>query len=721
MRQGRSKLAEAPILTFRFFLKVLRAWVVVGVLAAPLDANSAIYALLIGVNDYREANVSELSGPPNDVALMKKVLIERFGVPANNIVLILNPTHTTLGNAFADFSKRVQPNDQVYIHYSGHGSWAPAPPPPAGEEAERGGQDQTWVVHGSRSPRREGKDAMDVLDKEIALWLAPLYKVTSDVVFISDSCHAASVSRDVQTGVRSTDGLNQPHPLRATIKRVPLPTTGLRIGAARDFESAVELDPRTDGRCSDKSNCYGVFTWHWASALQSSRPGESWGDVFNRAAAAITAKPGVLQRPQMEGVADRAVFAGKFAPLSALVAVTEVQPDGHLILGAGRLFGLTTGSVFEGTPTPSTAAPRLQITSLTAGTAQARLLNGKLKAGEVVHETSHQSSNDPIRLFVGGPELAGPDAALAKELRQSIEEGRRFALNGFQLVTKREQAVWRLEIVHPPPGTQAGNNTALPQNLACKSTPCPPAELWVVSSLGQLLHEKMRFPMANPQTEIPRLLANLSVMANARELRGLGAQGNDTPLQAQVRVLRPPQGNKDSCLVGVMEKSGWQSSALMPFHSLSSKDVQLNDCLAFTLVNRDPAKQWYGYLLSVDPKLNVQPVWPRRGAMEDEARIERNTTYPLTKSLYRLSDIGRETLLFVVSETPAPVSSLSLQSGLRSASVGGGGARLARLLNASALTRGPESEIGAWGAQSRELDLAAHVAHSQSTEREKHR
>jgi len=712
-----AKIMEPFIFPFRFFVKLLRPCLLVGLFGAAVNAHSAVHALLIGVGDYQEAKLRDLHGPRNDVVLMEKILIERFAVPKKNIVPLHNPTHTALEKAFADLAKQVRSGDQVYIHYAGHGSWAKAPAKAAEEEADRGGQDQTWVVHGSRSKRREGMDAMDVLDKEIALWLEPLYRVTPDVVFVSDSCHAASVSRDIQTGARSTDGLDKPHPLRATIKRVPLPTTGLRIGAARDFESAVELDPRSGGPCSDQKNCYGVFTWHWASALQSSRPGESWGDVFNRAAAAIVAKPGVLQRPQMEGVADRAVFAGQFAPLSSLVPVTDVQPDGIAILGAGRLFGLTIGSVFEGAPTPSGPAPRLQITSVTAGSAQAKLLNGKVKAGEVVREVSHQYGTNPIRLFVGGPDVGSRDAGLVKQVRQSIEEGRKFSLQGFELVTKREQADWRLEIIRPRPGTQANSGTALPQVATCQPEPCGPPELWVVSTLGQLMDEKMRFSMDNPQAEMPRLLANLTQLANARELRALGAQGNDTPLQVQVKVLRPPQGNTDSCLVGVKENSRWQSSGPMLLSRLSSKDVQLNDCLAFTLVNRDLAKHWYGYILGVDPKFGVQPVWPRRGAMQDEARVEPNTTYPLTKSLYRLSDIGRETLMFVASERPAPVASLSSQTGLRSArmhiDVSSPFARLP-----SALTRGGvESEIGTWGAQFRDLDLTKPEGRSQSAKR----
>ena len=327
-------------------------------LGCTVQAHAAVQALLIGIGAYAESNLADLAGPANDVALMKGVLIH-LQVPEANIRVLPNPTHSTIETAFADLSTRVERNDQVYVYYAGHGSRAPAPPPANGEDAERRGEDQTWVAFGARSPLRDGKDKMDVRDEEIALWRDPLYELTPDVVVASISCHSASVTRDAQVGVRAADGLLQPHPLRASIQRVEQPTTGLPIGAARDFESAVELDPRNNQRCPDGRNCYGVVTWHRASALRSARPDESWGDVFHRASAAIAATRGVAQRPQMDGVADRAVLGGQFAPLTALIPVTSVGQGGQVRLGAGLISGWTVGSEFAGAGSSPLPAPRV--------------------------------------------------------------------------------------------------------------------------------------------------------------------------------------------------------------------------------------------------------------------------------------------------------------------------------------------------------------------------
>lgn len=677
-------------------------WALVCSFVIAAQAQAAVRALLIGVNDYQESKLAEISGPPNDIALIRKVLIERFEVPPTQIEVLLNPTHTAIELAFAKLVASVQSDDQVYIHYSGHGSWAAAPAPRSGEEAERRGQDQTWVAHGARSHQREGKDAMDVLDKELALWLDPIYKVTQDVVFVSDSCHSASVTRGDQTGVRSVDGSGTAHPLRATIKRVPEPTVGLRIGASRDTESAVEMDPLMGTRCTNKTDCYGVFTWHWAAALQSSRPGESWGEVFDRASAAATATPRVMQRPQMEGVADRAVFKGRFARPSALVPVIEVQSDGTVVLGSGLISDLTVGSEFQTLATSPQTGAKIKITSATAGAAQATLLSGTVKAGETVSELTHQYKT--IRLFVGGPQVPGKDAELANQLRKFIEEARTFALQGFEIVSHREQADWRLEIIRPPAGTNA-NATVLPKGEICGEASCSAPELWVVSPLSQLMDSRMRLSMKDPSAQAQKLVSNLASFARAREVRAMGAQGNDTMLQLQVTVLRPPAGDKAPCWEGAKSNSRWQSSNPIPMKKLGNKDVQLRDCLAFTLVNADPARTWYGYVLAVDPNFRVVPIWPAAGAMDDEARIEPGKTFQVTKTLYRLSDADRETLLFVASSVPAPASRLA-SSGLKNATSRGMPSPLWRLVNASVLTRGnAETDIGDWGAQSLELDL----------------
>ena len=174
------------------------------ILCAASNAQAAIHALLIGITDYRPAAIADLQGPANDIQLMNDVLVDRFNVPTANIKLLRNGTHTQIRAALAELTAKVGKGDQVYIHYSGHGSWSRSP-----LAIERRGQDETWVSYGARATGGQSDDAYDVLDKEVGTWLMALHKVTDHVVLVSDSCHSASMSRDVQFGARSADGLPQ--------------------------------------------------------------------------------------------------------------------------------------------------------------------------------------------------------------------------------------------------------------------------------------------------------------------------------------------------------------------------------------------------------------------------------------------------------------------------------------------------------------------------------
>ncbi|TGO02842.1 hypothetical protein PN36_18285, partial [Candidatus Thiomargarita nelsonii] len=97
------------------------------------------------------------------------------------------------------------PNDFVYIFYSGHGSQTKDL---NGDEPS--GYDQTWVSYGARTGR-QGIDNYDVLDDEIDKWLSNLYEKTQNVVFISDSCHSATVTRGAAATSRAIKEDKRPH------------------------------------------------------------------------------------------------------------------------------------------------------------------------------------------------------------------------------------------------------------------------------------------------------------------------------------------------------------------------------------------------------------------------------------------------------------------------------------------------------------------------------
>ncbi|MEY8689784.1 MAG: caspase family protein [Leptothrix sp. (in: b-proteobacteria)] len=659
----------------RFRAGVARGVLLAGMLGMAGQVHAAVYALLIGINKYQGSNIKDLQGPVNDVQLMKKVLMGgHFRVPDANITMLLDEqaTHTGIETAFRQLAERVGKTDQVYIHYSGHGSWYKAQEPKAGEKEERNKQDQTWVSYGARARPIEGtsdKDNLDVLDKELGLWLAPIYAKTEDVVVVADSCHSASSTRDNPKGVRSVDGLNeQPHPLRAGIEKpAPDPTVGLRIGSAGDRESAREVGVGANSTiasvCTGTSQCFGAFTWFWAQALQSSQPGDSWRDVFQRAKAGFHSVPDLNHRPQMEGVADREVFGGKEAKWVPKVTVLGVKKtdDRTVLLDAGRLSGMTVGSVFEGRASDGKVL-RLKVKSVDVITAEAVLeSDGSVKVGDLVKEVAHvRNAKAQLKIHFSAPP-ADVDAGLVNQVREEIRREPRF--KDAVLDAPEAEASLRLVLVRPKEGTLS-EPVRLPEHQVCSgSTNCPPPQLWVLTPQGQLLHPKLRFKLTGDDEEIKRLIDDLGAYMRSNELAELGRQGNKTPVKALVSVLRPPSASS-TCAWAMPVAPGMADLAQgKPFAQLGGGDVRKGDCLAFTLENKSD-KEWHGYVLSIDSDFAIKLIWPPR-QNEEEALMPADEKTLKVPALYNLTELGIEKLVFISSRPPVSMEPW-LQSGMRS-------------------------------------------------------
>jgi hypothetical protein len=220
------------------------------------------------------------------------------------------------------------------------------------------------------------------------------------------------------------------------------------------------------------------------------------------------------------------------------------------------------------------------------------------------------------------------------------------------------------------------------------------------------MHPKMRFPMAKPDQDLPRLLDNLHTFSMTQEVRGIARQGNATGLDLQVTVLRPPAGSQDTCPQGNAGAAGWKQVVTRPLAQLTSTDAQFNDCLAFTLKNRDSSKQWYGYVLNIDPNFQINQVWPTARMRQDDARIEGGNTLKVDDAFYRLDIAGKETLLFVASEQQIELSGLT-GGGMRGGGLGTPNDIMAKIRASAVGTRSVETaaKSGPWGAQSIVLDV----------------
>jgi hypothetical protein len=79
------------------------------------------WALIIGIDSYY--NVSPLEFACNDAQAISELLIEKFGFPEENAILLTDEaaTRSNIMEAFLDFASRTAPDDRVLVFFAGHG------------------------------------------------------------------------------------------------------------------------------------------------------------------------------------------------------------------------------------------------------------------------------------------------------------------------------------------------------------------------------------------------------------------------------------------------------------------------------------------------------------------------------------------------------------------------------------------------------------------------
>ena len=89
----------------------------------PDISKSRYYALLIGVDDYLDPNITDLDNPVRDAENLYNVLLKKYTFNKENISILRNPTLEQLTTSFEELAKTLSPNDNLLIFYAGHGYW----------------------------------------------------------------------------------------------------------------------------------------------------------------------------------------------------------------------------------------------------------------------------------------------------------------------------------------------------------------------------------------------------------------------------------------------------------------------------------------------------------------------------------------------------------------------------------------------------------------------
>jgi hypothetical protein len=147
-------------------------------------------ALLIGINEYEDPEVQDLSGCVNDVSAAARLLTDSFGFDPEDITTLTEPPDTTRDHILDELEaliERTTEEDVVCVYYSGHGSQVPD-----GDGEEPDDLDETIV------PSDSGRGQLpvrDITDDELHSHIAALARKSAHTSFIFDSCHSGSVDR----------------------------------------------------------------------------------------------------------------------------------------------------------------------------------------------------------------------------------------------------------------------------------------------------------------------------------------------------------------------------------------------------------------------------------------------------------------------------------------------------------------------------------------------
>ncbi len=329
-------------------------------LAGPAGAATR-RALLVGVADYDRPGLS-LSGPGNDVALMRNVL-QQLGFDPSNIATLASdadparrPTRANVLGALDRLAAESGPGDLVYLHLSGHGSQEPA-----GAGSSKLRDVQVFL------PQDVGEwnDAEQVISNGIPDWqfaeaITRIRNGGARVWAVFDTCHAGTMGRRSLAPpgerVRAVQPSSLGVPLGAPGRPLP-PQVPLKLGAG-DMVAFYAVQP--DELASEREvggltppRIYGVFTWRLAQALLAS-PGASFRQLSQRLLAEYGAM-NEMRTPLFEGPLDQNLQSAQPAALRQWPLGRN--DDGDLQIPAGALNGLKRGTRLLVLPDPAADAP----------------------------------------------------------------------------------------------------------------------------------------------------------------------------------------------------------------------------------------------------------------------------------------------------------------------------------------------------------------------------
>jgi hypothetical protein len=307
-------------------------------------ASPTKYALLVGINKYPG---NALNGCVNDVTKLREMLVNSFGFPAANVIVITDE-EATRANILAKldgFAPKLQRDDLFVFAYSGHGTLFP--------DAYSEEQDETETLHFPPDARNENKPFFDdgkydaaicpvdsrdtssgkpwhnlILDDELYERFAKFASRGSVVNYLTDSCFSGTQGRDLfkTRSLKLADALGVP------VDEIAKPTHQHRA-AARDLggrylviSSSNSLQPSSEWRDDAGQPC-GLFSYVFQKLVAMQNGKITYRELYENSEYVIKQLSKDNQDPQIDtrfysGSLDEQVFSVKSVAAPAAPAQT---------------------------------------------------------------------------------------------------------------------------------------------------------------------------------------------------------------------------------------------------------------------------------------------------------------------------------------------------------------------------------------------------------------
>ncbi|MBW4595679.1 MAG: caspase family protein [Brasilonema angustatum HA4187-MV1] len=348
-------------------------------------SSSKFFALLIGVDCYlpnmlpQGGFYSSLTGCVRDINHVESFLTNVLQVPPADILKLTAsnsespnipqepseqlPTYENIVAKFKQLTDLAQPQDQVYIHYSGHGGRSTTIYPDL-----KG----SYGVDESLVPTDIGNsEARYLRDLELAKLLQNMVDKKLVVTLVLDSCHSGGATRG-EINDSNIRGLNKniidttPRPTQSLVASteeliqnwqgltqgqqntrnvttasgwLPEPKGYVLLAACRDNESAYEY-------AFDGKERNGALTYWLLDSLQKLGNDCTLKVLHDRILAKINSQF-QQQTPMLQGEGDRLIFGGKSTNSQSAILVKKVDvAKNQVLLQAGEAQGLRKGAEF---------------------------------------------------------------------------------------------------------------------------------------------------------------------------------------------------------------------------------------------------------------------------------------------------------------------------------------------------------------------------------------